>query len=160
MNSADRYVVAFAVVLAAVYFYATEQIPTLDIGDPMGSKAIPRMLGVALLISAGLLLLEMRLARRKPAEPAASAPAAGEPEGRRHLAVIGVVVVWTGLYFLVFERLGYALATSVYLFALMAYFNRGRWLANGLTAVLFSFVSYGLFTRVFGAQLAAGILPF
>jgi putative tricarboxylic transport membrane protein len=168
MKSTDRYVVAFAVALAALYFYAIELIPTLSIGDPMGPKAIPRMLGVALLISAALLLVEMRMARRKsdagvlPTLPAEATPPelAEPPTGPRHLAVIGAVVVWTGLYFLAFEPLGYAIATSVYLLGLTAYFNRGRWLANASTSVLFSFVSYLLFTRVFGAQLAAGILPF
>ena len=60
----DRIVVVCAVLLAAVYFYATEQIPTLQIGDPMGAKAIPRLLGIALLVSAGLLWLESRLATK------------------------------------------------------------------------------------------------
>ena len=36
----------------------------------------------------------------------------------------------------------------------------GLFVANASTSVLFSFGSYLLFTRVFGAQLAAGILPF
>ena len=152
----DRIVVVCAILLAAVYLYATEQIPALQIGDPMGAKAIPRLLGIVLLVSAGLLWLETRFAAR-PSEPA---PFVAGPTDRRHLVVIAAVVVWTGVYFLAFERLGYALATSVYLFALMAYFNRGRWLANGLTAVLFSFISYLGFTRLFGSQLAAGVLPF
>ena len=56
--------------------------------------------------------------------------------------------------------LGYAIATSIYLLALTAYFNPGRWLANASTALLFSFASYLAFTRIFGAQLAAGVLPF
>ncbi|MEO7150778.1 MAG: tripartite tricarboxylate transporter TctB family protein, partial [Burkholderiaceae bacterium] len=171
VKSTDRYVVAGAVALAALYFYAIELIPTLSIGDPMGPKAVPRMLGVALLISAALLVVEMRLARRKsdaavlpplpPLPPEATPPELAEPPTEpAHFAVIGAVVVWTGLYFLVFEPLGYAIATSAYLLALTAYFNRGRWLANVSTSVLFSFTSYLLFTRVFGAQLAAGVLPF
>lgn len=152
----DRVVVVCAVLLASVYFYATEQIPNLQIGDPMGAKAIPRLLGIALLVSAGLLWLESRAAARK------SVPSAGAegPAFRREWMVVAAVVAWTALYFLVFERLGYALATSVYLLALMAWFNRGRWTMNVLTAVLFSFASYLAFTRLFGAALAPGILPF
>lgn len=152
----DRIVVVCAVLLAAVYLYATEQIPTLQIGDPMGAKAIPRLLGIALLVSAGLLWLETRLAARN----AVAAVPADAPAQRRHRLVIVAVVVWTAVYFLAFERLGYALATAAYLFALMAYFNRNRWTANALTSVLFSFASYLAFTRLFGVPLAPGVLPF
>jgi putative tricarboxylic transport membrane protein len=159
----DRIVAICAVLLAAVYLYATEQIPTLQIGDPMGAKAIPRLLGVILLVSAGLLWLETRLAAKKdsptPAARAEDEPAGASPAGR-HRAVIAAVVVWTAVYFLLFERLGFAIATSLYLLALMAYFNRGRWTANAATAVLFSFGSYLAFTRIFGVQLAPGVLPF
>lgn len=152
----DRIVAVCAVLLAVLYLYATEQIPTLEIGDPMGAKAIPRLLGIALLVSAGLLWLERRLIGRKSESATVDAP----PAGGTHWRVVLAVVAWTAVYFAVFERLGYAVATSAYLLALMAYFNRGRWRANALTAVLFSLVSYLAFTRLFGATLAPGILPF
>lgn len=155
----DRIVVVAALLLAAVYLYATEQIPTLQIGDPMGGKAVPRVLGGALLLSAVMLWLETRFAAKSGAAP--TPPTDPPPaDNRRHLLVVAAVVAWTALYFVIFERLGYALSTSVYLVVLMAYFNRGRWLANGLSALLFSFASYLAFTRLFGAQLAPGVLPF
>lgn len=156
--NADRAIMVCSVVLAAVYFYAIEQIPVRAIGDPLGPKAIPRILGVLLLISAGLLWLETRLSTK-----AEQASGRETPSGHRepaNLAVVGAVVVLTVVYFAVFELLGYALATTGYLAVLMAYFNRGRWLVNLSTAVGFSFGSYLLFSRLFGAQLARGILPF
>lgn len=152
----DRVIVVCSILLAAVYFYAIEQIPSRDIGDPLGAKAIPRILGVFLLVTAGMLMLEMRLARKKARIPREE----GTPEGWRHYLVVGTAVLLTLLYFLIFERLGYAVATTVYLYVLMAYFNHGRWKANMLTATLFSFASYLLFTKLFGAQFAPGILPF
>lgn len=145
-----------SICLAAVYFYAIEQIPVRDIGDPVGPKAIPRVLGALLLLTVGLLMLEMKLARK-------NAPVTEEhraPDGYRHYFVIASVVILTLLYFAVFERLGYAVATTIYLSFLVAYFNRGRWMANLLTVTLFSFGSYLLFTKLFGAQLAPGVLPF
>jgi putative tricarboxylic transport membrane protein len=153
---ADRIIFVCIIILAAIYFYATEQIPSLQIGDPMGAKAIPRVLGIALLVTAGLLLLEMRLAAKndKPAEGVSS------PEDRRHYLVVAAVVIWTGIYFAAFEWLGYAIATTIYLYVLTAYFNRGKWKANVLTSALFSFGSYLAFTKLFGVQLATGILPF
>ena len=161
---ADRWIIGAALLLAAVYFYAVEQIPVLQIGDPMGAKAVPRLLGVLLVVSAVLLWFENRIGARaaKPRDP----PAADVSErdvpaiGRKHLWVVAAVVLWTALYFAFFEVLGYAIATSIYLLALTAYFNPSRWLANASTALLFSFASYLAFTRIFGAQLAAGVLPF
>jgi len=151
----DRAIIVCSVLLAALYFFATEQIPTRDIGDPLGPKAIPRILGVILLFSVGMLVLEMVLAKRngdvKQDEET--------PEDWGHSWVVGGIVVLTILYFLAFELLGYAISTSIYLLVLTSYFNRGRWTMNVLTSILFSFASYLMFTKLFGAQLAPGLLP-
>ncbi len=151
---ADRIIFAGILVLAGVYFYTTEQLPTLQIGDPLGPKAFPRLLGVVLIFSAILLFFEMRRARK-------TAPAVAEPTPaeRSTYHIIAGVTVWTFLYFLVFERLGYVIATSIYLLALMAFFHRGKWVSNVLTSILFCGMSYWLF-RVLGVNLARGILPF
>jgi len=155
MRMADRVIFVCTLILAGVYFYATEQLPSLEIGDPLGPKAFPRLLGIGLVITAVVLLFEI-LRERKTA-PAASQTKAVD---RRPYAVIAAVFVWTFLYFLVFEPLGYVIATSLYLLALMAYFNRGKWVANVLTAVLFSLGSYLMFVKLLGVSLAPGILPF
>ena len=44
--------------------------------------------------------------------------------------------------------------------ALFFRFNRGRWLMNVLTSLLFAVISYLVFTQVLGVNLARGILPF
>lgn len=153
---ADRVILVFIVVLAGVYFYATAQIPSLEIGDPLGPKAFPRLLGIALLVTGAMLFGEIMRARRDKAAPAEKT-ASGE---HGHLPMIAAVVAFTAVYLLFFEWLGYVLATAPYLLGLMAYFHRGKWLANVLTSVLFSVVSYVLFTRVLEVSLARGILPF
>jgi putative tricarboxylic transport membrane protein len=150
---ADRVIFVCTLLLAGAYFYATEQLPTLDIGDPLGPKAFPRLLTIGLILTAVFLLLEIVRSRRTaPREDA-------EPVDPRTYVIVAAVVGWTVLYFLMFERLGYVIATTVYLFALMAYFNRGKWIANSLTAVLFCVGSYYMF-QVLGVSLARGILPF
>ena len=139
----DRVIFACTIVIAAVYLYATTLIPSLEIGDPLGPKAFPRLLGIALLASAGLLFLEMWGARgTKPSAGAA-------PEGPAGIMlVIGGVAVWTAGYYLVFQPLGYILATTIYLLGLVAWFNRGKWLANVLSAVLFALLSYVMFVKL------------
>jgi putative tricarboxylic transport membrane protein len=151
----DRVIFACTILVAATYFYATTLIPSLEIGDPLGPKAFPRLLGVCLLIAAGLLFVEIWKERK--VAPAVSARPA--PSDVRHLWVLAGVVAWTALFYIVFERAGYIVATSVYLLALMAWFNRGKWIANVLTAVLFSALSYAMFLKL-DVRLPQGILPF
>ena len=151
----DRVILVCTLVVAAVYLYATTLIPTLEIGDPLGPKAFPRLLGICLLIGAGLLFLEIWKDRNEPAPQ----PETAGPRDLTHLWVITVVTVWTGLYYAAFEKAGYIVATTVYLLALMAWFNRGKWLANSLSAVLFSALSYVMF-KYLDVSLPRGLLPF
>ncbi|HTD91626.1 MAG TPA: tripartite tricarboxylate transporter TctB family protein [Burkholderiales bacterium] len=155
---ADRIILVCILVLAAVYFWATSQIPTLEIGDPLGPKAFPRLLGGGLLITAVMLLLEMIKERK-------SAPASAEPEAKgttdtTSYKIIAGVIVATGIYFALFEPLGYAVATSLFLLVMTAYFNKGRWWTNVLTSVGYSFISYYMFTTLLGVNLPRGVAPF
>ena len=165
---ADRVIFVCTIIIAAVYLYATTLIPSLEIGDPLGPKAFPRLLGIALLLSAGLLFLEIWRDRKTPPPP--SSPASDQPEpgagyatysmmppppgdAERHwqpgiVLVIAGVSVWTAGYYLVFQPLGYMLATILYLLGLVAWFNRGKWLANVLTAFLFAVGSYIMFVKL------------
>jgi putative tricarboxylic transport membrane protein len=153
---ADRVIFVCILVLAGVYFYATEQLPTLEIGDPLGPKAFPRLLGIALVITAGILLLEIMRRRRRPAVRPADEP---DTRMRGAYVVVGAVVVWTFLYIFAFETLGYVIATAIYLFVMTSYFNTGKWVANALTSVLFCLGSYWMF-KILGVSLAQGLLPF
>jgi putative tricarboxylic transport membrane protein len=151
----DRIILACTVLLAAVYLYATTLIPSLEIGDPLGPKAFPRLIGIALLIAAGMLGLEMWRERGKDAAQGGGA-ALFDP---RVVKVITVVVIWVGIYYATLEALGFVVATSAFLFPLMAWFNRGKWLANALTAVAFAAMTYWLFVAL-DVRLPRGVLPF
>lgn len=151
----DRVIFVCTLIVAAVYFYATTLIPSLEIGDPLGPKAFPRLLGVCLLIGAGLLFIEMWRDRKANVAP----PAEGELAPWRHAGMIVAVTAWTGIYYALFEKLGYIIATALYLLALTAWFNRGKWVANVLTAVLFAGLSYWMFVKL-DVNLPKGFLPF
>lgn len=151
----DRVIFVCTIIVAAVYLYATTLIPSLEIGDPLGPKAFPRLLGIGLLLGAGLLFVEMWKDRKARTSQSASAEAAQW----RYAGVIAAVTVWTGIYYAMFEKLGYIVATAIYLFALMAWFNRGKWPANALTSVLFCVLSYWMFVKL-DVNLPKGILPF
>lgn len=153
---AERVIFVCTLILAGVYFYATENLPSLEIGDPLGPKAFPRLLGIALVLTAIFHLFEMLRARKA----AAPAQPKKDPVDRVSYLVVGGVSIWTFIFFYVFELLGYVIAGSIYLFVLMSVFNKGRWLMNAVTSVAFAIGSYLLFTKGFGVNLARGILPF
>ena len=155
---ADRVILACTILVAVIYLYASTLIPTLAIGDPLGPKAFPRLLGIALLIAAGFLAMELWRGTRDRDAEAKAPPAEPMFEGRV-LTVLIVVAIWTGIYYLVFEPLGYILATSAYLLPLMAWFNRGRWIANTLSTVFFVAFTYFLFVEL-EVRLPQGVLPF
>jgi putative tricarboxylic transport membrane protein len=154
---ADRVILACTIAVAVIYLYAATLIPTLAIGDPLGPKAFPRLLGIALLIAAGFLAMELWRGRDRSAEEPKTEPAAPLFEGNV-IAVLGVVAIWTGAYYLLFEPLGYILATAAYLLPMMAWFNRGRWVANVLSTVFFVAFTYFLFVKL-EVRLPQGVLP-
>ena len=142
-------------VLTGIYFWATSQIPTLEIGDPLGPKAFPRLLGVGLLIAAAMLLAE--ILRERKSEPTAEAK---EPHDTSTYKIVAGVAVATGIYFALFEPLGYAISTSLFLLAMTSYFNKGKRWTNIITSVVYGFASYYAFTKLLGVNLPSGILPF
>jgi putative tricarboxylic transport membrane protein len=151
----DRIVFVSILILAGVYFWATSQIPTLEIGDPLGPKAFPRLLGVGLLISAAMLLAEIIKAGKS-----APASTSSEPEEASTYKIVAAVVVATGIYFALFEPLGYAVSTTLFLLAMTHFFNKGKMLTNVVTSILYGFISYYVFTKALGVNLPRGILPF
>jgi putative tricarboxylic transport membrane protein len=155
----DRIIFVCILILAGVYFWATSKIPTLEIGDPLGPKAFPRLLGIGLLIAAAMLLAEMIKARKSASTEAAETAKSEAPDRSGYKIVAGVVVA-TGIYFALFEPLGYAISTSLFLLAMTSYFHKGHMLTNVLTSVLYGFVSYLAFTKWLSVNLPRGILPF
>ncbi len=101
----DRIIVVCTVVLALLYFYGASLIPSLQIGDPLGPKAFPYLIGIGLLVSAAWLLLEtLQAGKSGVADPPDLADQADRaPEDNRHLLVIAGVVAWIAFYFALFE---------------------------------------------------------
>ena len=148
---------------AVVYLNADSKLPQLQVGDPMGPQVFPALIGIGLLGSALLLMAETW---RKQHRPAAESQPAAEPrpdldtgakDARTHGLILAGMVLWTALYYLAFEPLGYLLSTLLYTFVLLACFNRGRWLVNAACAVGFTLVAYAVFTRFLQVALPQGV---
>jgi putative tricarboxylic transport membrane protein len=150
----DRVILGVMLVLAALYFYATAQIPVLEIGDTIGPKAFPTLLGIGLLVAAAMLAMEIWRGRKAPRDEQLS----DAPVQRPSWGFLAAVVAWTAIYLAGFEFLGFIVSTSIYLLVCTAYFNRRKWVVNVATSVLFSVFIYLMF-KYLGVNLPAGILP-
>lgn len=154
---------------ALVYLYADFQMPVTRMGDSLGPRAFPAMIGCALLLAGVLLLIEAFSKSKKHNMREHTAPAAAEHEAtpapvltkreRLHQSLIlAAMVGWTVLYYAVFEQVGYLLATVVFLGGLLSYFHRGHYRTNLLTAVGFALVVDLVFVHLLNVPLPAGIL--
>ena len=112
------------IVLAAVYLYMDMRLPEVRLSDPLGPKAFPALVGVGLIVSALLLLLERRHKLRinplAETPPAADEPGTNPGKSIKHspLVLVGMVA-WTALYYVCFDRVGYLIATTVFLLGLL-----------------------------------------
>ena len=152
----DRIIAVCTIILALIYFCASLKIPSLESGDPLGPKAFPILLALALVVAAALLWKETMGARKQIREETQES----KQEKRELLLRAGGIVTWTLLSFISLSMLGYLLSTALYLFGLMAYLNPKKWLMNAMTSVLFTMGIYALFRKVLGVNLPPGIIHF
>jgi putative tricarboxylic transport membrane protein len=150
---ADRWLAGFVFVLSVVYLFAASRLPSLEIGDPLGPKVFPYLIGALGCITALWLIVESR--RKRPAD---AAPAVARAQ-HHPLAVIAVMA-WMFVFYFLIERLGFLLSCAIFLAGLTGYFNRGRWMMNAVVYLGFPVGVYLAFTEILGISLPRGVLPF
>jgi putative tricarboxylic transport membrane protein len=159
---ADWVLAVFVVTGAMIYLRAAMNLEKLQVGDVLGPQVFPVIVAICMLGSGLLLAWETW---RKQANPDSFVPlekpgdAAVRPaqDRRRHLVLVAMTV-WTALYYVAFEPVGYILSTMIYLSALLFYFHRVNPLINLGYAVAFTAAAYLLFTNFLQVVLPSGIL--
>ncbi len=140
---------------AGIYgFYYSVQLPMGRWNEP-GPGVFPFTLSVLLLISA--VAWFVRGKRRDSAEPA------GEKEpgfAFRNLATPLKIVILTALLILVFNRVGYLITSTLYLFVLLLWVSRYRIIVSAALAVAIGVGSWYFFAKILVVQLPQGLLPF
>lgn len=145
------------IIFATAYLFTDSQLPSAHIGDPLGPKAFPALVGGGLIISGLLLLAEIWKKHR--ADDGRHAVEPRVPVNKRQLLILAAMVAWTALYYWSFERVGYLIATPIFLFGLLSHFHRGHLRANAVIAICFAGVVYALFSLLLGVPLPSGPLP-
>jgi putative tricarboxylic transport membrane protein len=151
-----------AVIGALIYLYADSQLPLVRIGDPLGPKIFPAIIGGGLLLSGLLLMLETYRKRHQvvSASVAPSPLPAHAPVDRQRPGVLLGMLAWTVVYYFAFEPVGYLVATVVFLLGLLTMFHPKKPFTNLAVALGFTAVIYAIFTQLLHVPMPQGILEF
>ena len=135
--------------LGLVYTIATLLLPDAAVGRPYEPKIFPLILGFGLIIfSLSLLIREMHSLKDKAAED--KEPFYKEPG----FSKIALTCVFSVLYALVFDKIGYVLSTILFLeLELMIFNGRKNWKINTIVACVFSLFIYIVFSKLLGVYL-------
>jgi putative tricarboxylic transport membrane protein len=151
-----------AVIGAVIYLYADSQLPLVRIGDPLGPKIFPAIIGGGLLLS-GLLLMLETYRKRQQIVSVSAAPAAMQPHApadRQRPGVLICMLAWTVVYYFAFEPVGYLVSTVIFLLGLLTMFHRRKPLTNLAVALGFTAVIYTIFTQLLHVPMPQGVLEF
>jgi putative tricarboxylic transport membrane protein len=139
------WILAFLTILGAlIYLRADANLPHLEFGDTLGPQVFPAVVGIGLVASGLLLMVETW--RKSPSIEGLS-PDVEKRQHRRAQITLAIMIVWTASYYAVFEPLGYIASTILYLFPLLTYFHQARWWINLGYAIAFTIVAYLLFAK-------------
>lgn len=141
-------------IFAGVYLHAASGLYVPQLVDPVGPKAFPYLLGVALLGCAAGLLIEGLTLFRHEAPAVAGLSELKDPRYR----IVAGVMAWTLLYFLAFNPLGYIAATTLFLVGLIYVFDGRRPVRSIVIAAGFAVVTYIAFNDYLEVMLPAGKL--
>ena len=159
--SPDAILIVCVVAFATVYLWADSLLPASSLGDPLGPRVFPALVGGGLLLSAVLMVVEMVAKSRAvaPAEqPAIEDDAENRPTSRKSAWALVGTAAWTAVYYVTLERVGYLIGTVVFLGGLLSYFNRGRHWTNAIVALAFTLIVDALFTHALGTPMPEGWL--
>jgi putative tricarboxylic transport membrane protein len=150
---ADLWLAVTVIIVAAIYLHADYGLRKANLGDPLGPKAFPALVGGGLILSALLLLFETWTKRRALHDTRIEPRSKDE---KHVILVLLAMIVWTGIYYYFFEIAGYLIATPIFLLGLVSYFNKGKYLTNVLVAGGFTAAVYLLFSILLGVPLPLG----
>jgi putative tricarboxylic transport membrane protein len=139
-------------VLGSAYLIAAHSLPALQTGDPVGPKSFPYLIGIATVICAVVIGTRAILGHSH------GDWSDDEGDAPTRMLAVGGVYMWTFLYFLVMEPLGFLLSCTAFMLGLCFFFNRGHPIANVIVSFAIPLGTFLLFTQL-GISLPSGVIP-
>ncbi|MDP4096310.1 tripartite tricarboxylate transporter TctB family protein [Paenibacillus sp. P96] len=133
----DRYASIVFLLLGIGFMWQSTRISAAAYGSTVGPNIFPFCLGGLLILLSIRLFYEVLISKAEQHKEA-------KLDYKRFLLIFGASV----LYALLFETLGYILATFLFLLFCFQVLERGKWLKSALIAVLFAVSVYVIFVVV------------
>lgn len=148
----------FAVVTGLFYLFLALRLPHVNMGDPLGPKVFPLLIGTVVVVLGLMLLIKERFVSPDKSETVSFKMT---PEVKTLIFRIGLTSVFGIIYGFMLDPLGYLLSTLLFMLLLMYVVNKlERKLESFITAVSFSLVTYVAFGILLKLSLPRGIFYF
>lgn len=147
-----------AVVLGASYLILTLRLPHQTMGDPLGPKVFPLIIGIATLILGIALLIREKLISNEKKEILQMKMTQSV---KALIFRIGLTSIFGVIYGFLLDPLGYLISTFIFMVLLMFVINKlERIMESLIVSVGFSIVTYVSFGMLLKLSLPRGILYF
>ncbi|MGB9591840.1 MAG: tripartite tricarboxylate transporter TctB family protein [Candidatus Kryptoniota bacterium] len=141
------------IVVGGIYLITALQLPQMRMGDRLGPKLFPAVVGIAAII-AGLALIIQDKRPGKASKKADFGFVKYKPVWIK-IALTSAVGILFGLFI---DSLGFVLATSLFMLFATSLINKGRHVQNIVISILFSVITYGVFGLALKLSLPRGII--
>ncbi len=145
MTNPDRIVALLILIFGLAYLIAAISLPSVTIGDPLGHKTFPIFLGVLMIILGSSLLF-------KPSSPGRVVAL------KRSFLIVLLLAGFLAAYASSLQKLGYPLATFLFLFFTSRLIGERSWRYGLLLSTALTLGIFMLFTKVLDIPLPLGIL--
>lgn len=142
-----------AVLVGAVYTATALVLPEMRMGDKLGPKIFPLVVGIGSVV-AGLALI---LGDRKPGKQSKKTDF-GFVEHKDIWFKILLTTVVGIVYGLVMDKLGFLIPTTLFMLFITTLINKGRLVQNAILSLAFSVITYGVFAVALQLSLPRGFL--
>jgi len=152
-----------ATVIGGIYLVTTMLLPEMRMGDKLGPKLFPTIVGILAAVS-GIILM---ILDKRPLKAGAKADKKAEFGFVKHKDVWLKIMLTTIVgvaYGLVMDTLGFTIPTALFMFFISTLINKGRLVQNIIIGVSFAVITYGIFGVALQLSLPRGffeqMLPF
>ena len=151
------YAVLFLIMLG--YTGTAFQMDWITESGRIGPGFFPRIIGVLSMLICSWALLKCIVGGEPVDGEGSDEDEVGEGDLGRHPFAVAIAVVASFTFVITLNFLGAIVAAAVFLFVMLSFLNRGRWLTNSIITVAVPVGMYLLFQTALNAGLPAGILP-
>ncbi|NLJ45152.1 MAG: tripartite tricarboxylate transporter TctB family protein [Treponema sp.] len=142
-----------AIAVRGIYTATALVLPEMRMGDKLGPKIFPLVVGTASVL-AGLALI---LGDRRPGKESKKTDFGFIEHKALWLKILLTTVVGIA-YGLVMDKLGFLIPTTLFMLFISTLINKGRIAQNAVLSVAFSVITYGVFAVALKLSLPRGFL--